>query len=113
LTSDAFVLFLGGVPDENWCRTWVVDRTIILRRISKRVKEVVDKMRLPVVVRFSRSFWDDARNVTATEKIPFVLRQILTLTVTVTVQCRITTLELPHCEMKGQDTERLAGVLTQ
>ena len=29
---------------------------------SKRVKEVVDKIRLPAVVRLSRSFWDDARN---------------------------------------------------
>ena len=28
-------------------------------------------------------------------------------------RCRITTLELPCCEMKGQDTERLAGVLVQ
>jgi hypothetical protein len=29
------------------------------------------------------------------------------------VRCRIITLELPECEMKGQDTERFAGVLPQ
>jgi len=37
----------------------------MLRRTSKRVKEVVDKMRLSAVVRLSRSFWSfwsDARN---------------------------------------------------
>jgi hypothetical protein len=28
-------------------------------------------------------------------------------------RCLITTLALPYCEMKGQDAERLAGVLAQ
>ena len=90
------------------CRTRVAVRTIMLRRTSKRLKEVVDKMCLSAVVRLSRSFWDDVRNDTADEKIKFVKRQL----VVVTVRCRITTLELPRFEMKGQDTERLAGVLT-
>jgi hypothetical protein len=36
----------------------------MLTRTSHRVTEVVDKMCLPAVVRLSRSFWDDARNVT-------------------------------------------------
>jgi Ran GTPase-activating protein (RanGAP) involved in mRNA processing and transport len=45
-------------------------------------------MRLPVVVRLSRNFWN-------------------------TNQCRISTLELPRCEKKGQDAERLAEVLAQ
>ena len=38
----------------------------MLKRTSKRVKEIVDKMLLPAVVRavrLSRSFWDDARNI--------------------------------------------------
>jgi hypothetical protein len=39
----------------------------MLRRTSKRVKEVVDKMRLPAVVRLSRSFWDATRNGTEKE----------------------------------------------
>ena len=40
----------------DWSRTWVADRTIMLRRTPKTVKEEVDKMRLPTVVRLSRSF---------------------------------------------------------
>jgi Ran GTPase-activating protein (RanGAP) involved in mRNA processing and transport len=85
-------------------------RTIILRRTSKRVKEAVDKMRLPAVIRFSRSFSSRrSRNGTATEKLQFVMRQLTVAT----TRCRITTLELPDCDMKGQDTERLAEVLTQ
>jgi len=80
----------------------------MLRRTSKRVKEVVDKMRLPAVVRLSRRFWSNGRNGTATEKLQFVLRQLTPLTTS-----RISTLDLHQCAMKGQDAERLAGVLAQ
>jgi hypothetical protein len=79
----------------------------MLRRTSKRVKEVVDKMRLPAVVRLSRRFWQDTRNGTKEAKLEFVFRQLAAMT------ARITTLELPKCGMKGQDAERLAGVLAQ
>jgi hypothetical protein len=61
------------------------------------------------VVRLGRSFWDDTHDVTVSEKLQFVLRKLTALT----ARCRISTLELPRCEMKGQDAERLAGVLTQ
>ena len=81
----------------------------MLRRTSKKVKEVVDKMRLPAVVRLSRSFWGDACNGTAAEKLQFVMRQMMVAT----ARFRISTLELPLCGMKGQDAESLAGVLAQ
>jgi hypothetical protein len=55
LAADAFAAALGAIPSEDWCRTWAAGRTIMLRRTSKRVKEVVDMMRLPAVVRLSRS----------------------------------------------------------
>ncbi len=76
LAADAFAAALGAVPAEDWCRTWAAGRTIMLRRTSKRVKEVVDKMRLPAVVRLNRSFWDDARNGWKGPKLHFVLRQL-------------------------------------
>ncbi len=82
----------------------------MLRRASKRVKVVVDKMRLPVVVRLSRSFWGDTRNGTAAEKLQIVMRQLAVATARMR---RISTLELPRCEMKGQDAESLAEVLGQ
>ncbi len=66
-------------------------------------------MRLPDVVRFRRSFWDDSRNGTTAEKLQFVMSQLVVLT----VFCHITTLALPECEMNRQDAERLAGVLEQ
>jgi Ran GTPase-activating protein (RanGAP) involved in mRNA processing and transport len=81
----------------------------MLRRTSKRVKEVVDKMRLPAVVRLSRIFCNDARNGTAAKRLQFVLRQLRV----VTARCLITTLEL-RCDMpQTDDSEKLAGVLAQ
>ena len=52
-TDALFASVLTGIPADDWVRTWVVDRTIMLRRTSKRVKEQVDKMRLSAVVRFA------------------------------------------------------------
>jgi hypothetical protein len=104
-----FAAALEAIPAEDWCRTWAAGRTIMLRRTSKRVKEIVDKMRLPAVVRLSESFWDDARNGTYAEKLQFVLWQLAAMT----GWCRISTLELPCCDMREQDAERLAEVLAQ
>ena len=53
------VALLGAVPAEDWCRTWAACRTIMFRRTSKRVKEQVDKMRLPVLVGMCRQLWRD------------------------------------------------------
>ncbi len=74
LTADGFPAALEDLPPDDWNRTWVSVRTIMLRNTSKRVKEVVVKMRLPAVVRLSRSFWDDTHNGTEKEKRQFVLR---------------------------------------
>ena len=46
--DNVFTPTLESVTVEDWCRTWVVDRTIMMRRTSKRVKVVVDKMYRPV-----------------------------------------------------------------
>jgi hypothetical protein len=61
IVPDAFPAALEGNPSEDRRKTLAAGRTIMLRRTSKRVKEELDKMRLPAVVCLSRSFWDDAR----------------------------------------------------
>jgi hypothetical protein len=110
LAADGFAAALGALPPDDWCRTWAAGRTIMLRRTSKIVKEVVDKMRLPAVVRLSRSFWDDARNGTEKEKRQFVLRQLTAMS----ARFCITTLELRSCAIAGPHAEWLAGgVLAQ
>jgi hypothetical protein len=109
LSTDAFAAALGAVPAEDWCRTWAACRTIMLRRTSKKVREVVDKMRLPAVVRLSRSFWNNARKGTGVAKLELFWRQLAAMT----ARCLITTLELPKCKSTGPDAEMLAGVLAQ
>ncbi len=52
----------------------------MLKRTSKKVKEVVDKMRLPAVVLLSMGFWDDAHNGTEEAKLEFVMRQLPLMT---------------------------------
>jgi predicted RecB family endonuclease len=82
----------------------------MLKRTSKRVQEVVDKIRLPDVVRLSRSFWDDVRNGTEEAMLQFVLRQLAAMTACASVMMWhiitlaamtgvIVTLELPGCKM--------------
>ena len=61
------------------------------------------------LVRLSRDFWTDDRNGTREGMLDFVFRQLAAMT----AWCRITTLELPDCEMVGEDSEILAGVLAQ
>ena len=97
LAADALCAALGAMPPDDWSRTWAADRTIMLRSTSKRVKEVVDKMRLPAVVRLSMRFWADDRNGTTAEKLQFIISQLSALT----AWCRITALELPRCQIKG------------
>ena len=67
LAADAFAAALEAIPAEDWCRTWAAGRTIMLRRTSKRVEKVVDKMRL---------------------KLQFVMRQLTLMT----AWCRMRTL---------------------
>jgi hypothetical protein len=101
LTTDAFAAALGAVP-EDWCRTWAAGWTIMLRRTSKRVKEVVDKMRLSAVVRLSKG---EQRKYGGLIARPLKSYSLFS----------DDSLKLPRScpEMKGHDAERLARVLAQ
>jgi hypothetical protein len=57
LAPYTFTAALAAVPAEDWCRTWAAGRTIMLRMTSKRVKELVDKMRPPAVVCLNALFF--------------------------------------------------------
>ena len=75
----------------------------MLRSTSKRFKDVVDKMRLPAVVRLSRS-WNWAEREA---KLDFVVMQLAAMT----VWCRPSRLELRCLGMQGQYAQKLAGLL--
>ena len=96
---------------EPMSRTWAAERTIMLRRTSKMVKEVVENLRLPAVVRLSQSFGKDGRNGTHQERQVFVLTRLEAMT----AWCHITTLELTNAlsYYRNDGAERLAAVLAQ
>ena len=50
-TADApLTIALRAIPADDWRRTWAACRTIMLTMTSKGVKQVVQNMRLPVVI---------------------------------------------------------------
>jgi hypothetical protein len=63
------------------------------------VNKAVEKLRMSAAVRLSRSFWDDARNGTTAEKLDFLFMQLPLMA----AWCRISTLELPTCGVRGMD----------
>ena len=80
----------------------------MLRMTSKPVKNAVDKLRPPAIVRLSRAFLDAVVCCKRGR-----LLHILTELEKMTSRCRITILDVDKCGMSGQDAERLAGVLAQ
>lgn len=90
-----FTSILSAVPDDDLYRTWSAERTIMLRRTSKRVKELIDMKRLPVVVCLNMRFWNNIcnSNSRANEKI-----QLVTMYLNVLVtKWNITSLEVTNC----------------
>ena len=76
----------------------------MLRMVSKRVKNAVDKLRPPAIVRLSRTFLD---NVECCKRER--LLHILTELEKMTSWCRITILDLEICD---REACRTAGTVT-
>jgi hypothetical protein len=99
LCSNAFAAALETVPDEDWARNWPANRTIMVRKTSKKIKKIIDKMRLPADVHWSWKFWNDSRNgtVSTTEKkLDFMMRQLKPMA----SLYNITTLVLKCCNIQ-------------
>jgi hypothetical protein len=108
------VALLAAVPQEDWCRTWPACTTIMFRRTSKRVKEQVDKMRLPAFVGICRRWRDDVNHISSTcpsliAKLEIVMKKLPLMT----AWCRITTLEVVGLSDFPPYKTPLAGVLAQ
>jgi Ran GTPase-activating protein (RanGAP) involved in mRNA processing and transport len=106
LKPDVFAKALEAIPSEDWSTTWAGNRTIMLRMTSKKIKNIIDNMRLPVFVHLNMSFWQDIRKgdsraslyktgCSINEKIQLVTRQLSVLATTY----KITSLELPRSKM--------------
>ena len=115
LATGAFAAALSSIPSDDWGRTWPAERTMMLRMTSKRVKEAVDKLRLPTVLNLNKAFWNDVRCGTPATKLQHILTQLDKMT----YRCSITKFVLSGlpraaaCSMSSHDVGRLAGVLEQ
>jgi len=85
LSPGTFVVTLETVPAEDWERTWAADRTIMLSFTSRRVKDVIDNMRLPVNV--FMNYRDNKKQQFSIEKFNQLGNK-----------WNITSLKLPNCE---------------
>ena len=98
LATDAFAVALETLPADDWGRTWVADRTMMLRMTSNRVKNAVDKLCPPTIV--------VVRPV-------FSTNHILTQLEKMTSRCLITILDLKLAQIGDKGARRLAEVLPQ
>jgi Leucine-rich repeat (LRR) protein len=69
---------LEVVPNADWRRNWKVcaNMTIMFLKTSKRMRRLVIFMRLPVVLRANRVFWESCHNGTAKTKIHGMLNNL-------------------------------------
>jgi hypothetical protein len=79
--------FLSIVPSEDLSRTWAENRTIMLKRTSKKIKDIIDKKYLPTVIYLKYVKPVD---------IKLIMNQLSSLVTT----CQITCLDLPDIDMK-------------
>jgi Ran GTPase-activating protein (RanGAP) involved in mRNA processing and transport len=93
LCSNAFAVALETVPAEDWCRTWPADRTIMLSKTSKKIKNIIVNMCLPVDVRISFTFWNKS---TIENKLDFIMKRLKIMT----SLNNITTLVLKCCNIQ-------------
>jgi hypothetical protein len=114
LVAEALICATETMSTDEWYRAWPVERTIMLRISSKRVKEVVDRVRPPAAMRLRRNFWADSSNEAVAQRLKHILLQLAARA----AGCRITTLELCGVSYGGKKGHeafalRLAGVLAQ
>jgi Ran GTPase-activating protein (RanGAP) involved in mRNA processing and transport len=118
LAVEAFAGALETIPADHWWRTWAANRTSMLRMTSRRVKDAVDKICPPAVVKLSRTFRGEVEQDTMRVKfLPLNaadrVHHILTQLETMTSRCSITTLDVSKAGITRKDADRLAGVLAQ
>ena len=103
---------LEAIPADDWSRTWAAARTIMLRRTSKKVKDVVETLLLPAVVHLSRDFWNDFRNGTR-EEIILSSQQALRLLPECWGSAQLRHLNLRHNCLEPGGAAAFAGVIGQ
>lgn len=109
ICSNTFTEVLEKVPVEDWYRNWPASRTIMLSKTSKKIKNIINKMRIPAHVQWNWKFFNDSHNVTE-EKLNFIMIQLNKMTSLYLY--KITTLVLKRCDIQI-NIDQLIKVLEQ
>lgn len=109
LCSNAFAELLEKVPAEDWYRNWPANRTIMLSKTSKKIKNIINKMCIPAIIQLNWKFFNDSHNgsgYTSEVKLNFIMTQLQRNLY------KITTLVLKRCDIQI-NIEQLVKVLEQ
>ncbi len=109
---NAFIEILEKVPAEDWYRNWPADRTIMLSKTSKKIKNIINKMSIPVHIQWNWKFFNDSHNdrIFLEEKINFIMMQLQKMSSLYLY--KITTLILSCCNIQI-NIDQLVKVLEQ
>ena len=99
LATDTFATFLREVPSNDLSKTWAATRTLMLRKTSNTIKNLLDKMHLPVNVRLNSNFWKSPSNGTNDNK----LHTIFTDLEKISNKHSIIKIVLPNCDLCYSD----------
>jgi Ran GTPase-activating protein (RanGAP) involved in mRNA processing and transport len=99
LATDTFVTFLREVPSNDLSNTWAPNRTLMLRKTSNTIKNLIDKMNLPVNVLLNSNFWKSPSNGTNDNK----LHTIFTDLEKISNKHSIIKIVLPNCDLCYSD----------
>jgi Leucine-rich repeat (LRR) protein len=97
------------LPSEAWAHSWPAQRTIMMRKTSKQMRDTVDKMTLPIFVvsRFHKLFYNDSKP-SPTEHIGLAFSQLRVISSV----CLITKIELVDCGLNSENMHLLARIIS-
>jgi len=100
-------IVLEKIPAEDWLRNLPENRIIMLLMTSKKIIDVISKIRTKTYNKINRSWWDAKEGHIKKKKIiENALGRLKTL-------CRIDKLDISNCQMGSNDSNNLYEILIQ
>ena len=101
------LIVLEKIPAEDWLRNLPENRIIMLFKTSKKIIDVISKIRPKTYIKLNRRWWDAKEGHIKKKKIiENALIHLKTL-------CRIVKLDISNCQMGNNDSNNLYEILIQ
>jgi hypothetical protein len=104
-------IVLEKIPAEDWLRNLPKNRTIMLLKTSKRIINIISKIRPKTYIKINRNWWDQewhslGNNLKKKKIIENKIGHLETL-------CRIVKLDISNCQMGHNESNNLYEILIQ